>query len=340
MKKWFILALVLVLVFTLCACGSSGAQTGGSATQTQTAAKPADQPITLRFGHAGSESHFLHVGATAFKEKIEELSGGQITVDIYPSSTLGTLREMTEGVQSGDLDMCVAISTVVEAFVPEVGVFDLPFLIDSYDHADRVMHGEVGEYLNEKVEENGFINLSWWEVGFRNMIFKDEAQTIDDLAGKQIRIMSSETFAKMMKALNLNPVTIDNSELYTSLQQGAVDGAENGYSEFVDYSLYEVTSYLYHTDHVYSPMCFLFSPATWEKLTEEQQAWVREAAETATAAAVADSRGKVDTCIQTLKEKGMTIVEFDRTDLKERCASVYADYPQYNEIVSIIDSLK
>lgn len=341
MKKRMI-AILLMLVMTagcLYGCGNSASSNGtGPETQSDTG-KEDKQPaeITLKFGHAASESHFLHVGATAFKEELERLSGGTMTVDIYPNGTLGTLREMVEGVQNGDVDMCVAISTVVESFVPEMAVFDLPFLVDDLDHADRIMHSELTEYLDEKLEENGLINLGWWEIGFRSMVFKQEAASIDDLAGLRIRIMSSETFEKMMKALNLNPVVVDNSELYTALQQGAVDGAENGYSEFVDYSMYEVTDYLYQTQHVYSPMCCMISPAVWNSLTPEQQEWVRQAADVATEAAVAESRAKVDVCMDTLVEKGMTVVEFDRAELKERCAGVYADYPQFDEMVEIID---
>ena len=340
-KRIFAIVLILALVAAcLCGCGNSGSSAPETQNTTATDAEATAKTINLKFGHAASESHFLHVGATVFKEKLEELSNGTMTVDIYPNGTLGTLREMVEGVQNGDIDMCVAISTVVESFCPEVAGFDLPFLVDDLDHADRIMNSELTEYLDEKLEENGLINLGWWEVGFRSMIFKQEASSIDDLAGLQIRIMSSETFEKMMKALGLNPVVIDNSELYTALQQGAVDGAENGYSEFVDYSMYEVTNYLYQTRHVYSPMCCMISPAVWESLTEEQQAWVQQAADAATAAAVADSRAKVDVCIETLIEKGMTVVEFDREDLKNRCASVYAEYPQFDEMVEIINSYR
>ena len=114
-KRIFAIVLILALVAAcLCGCGNSGSSAPETQNTTATDAEATAKTINLKFGHAASESHFLHVGATVFKEKLEELSNGTMTVDIYPNGTLGTLREMVEGVQNGDIDMCVAISTVVE----------------------------------------------------------------------------------------------------------------------------------------------------------------------------------------------------------------------------------
>lgn len=360
MKKLIGLLLLAAMLLSLAACGGSKADTkqdapaaekpaaadaddaaeAEKADEAEAASSEPTEVISLKFGHATSESHFFHVGATAAKEKLEELSGGTMTLDIYPNSTLGTIREMVEGVQNGDIDMCVSISTVVENFCPELAVFSLPFLIDDYDHADRVLHSELTEYLDEKMAESGLINLGWWEIGFRSMLFKGDVDSFDDLAGKKIRIMSSDVFEKMMTAMNMNPVVVDNSELYTSLQQNAVDGAENGYNELVDYALYEVTDVLLQTKHVYSPVCCLISPATWDKLTEEQQGWLQEAIDVGTEASIADSRQKVDECVQTLMDKGLTEVEVDRAELKEMCASVYDAYPELADLVAMVDACR
>ncbi len=329
MKKRFLSILLCVaMLMTVTACG-------GSPSSPQTPA--AGNTISLKFGHATSETHFFHVGATAAKEKLEELSGGTMTLDIYPNSTLGTIREMVEGVQNGDIDMCLSISTVIENFCPEMAVFSLPFLVDDYAHADRIMESELADYLDGKMADAGLINLGWWEIGFRSMLFKGDVTSFDDLAGKKIRIMSSDVFEKMMNALGLNPVVVDNSELYTSLSQNAVDGAENGYNELVDYALYEVTDTFLQTKHVYSPVCCLISPATWNALTSEQQAWLSEAIDVGTKASIVASREKVDECVQTLLDNGLTEVEVDREQLKERCASVYEAYPELADLVAMVD---
>ena len=332
MKRFLSILLSVAMMMAMTACGGTTSTTGANGSN--------GDVISLKFGHATSESHFFHVGATAAKEKLEELSGGTMTLDIYPNSTLGTIREMVEGVQNGDIDMCLSISTVIENFCPEMAVFSLPFLVDDYDHADRIMESELADYLDEKMAEVGLMNLGWWEIGFRSMLFKGDGESFDDLQGKKIRIMSSDVFEKTMEALGLNPIVVDNSELYTSLSQNAVDGAENGYNELVDYALYEVTDVLLQTKHVYSPVCCLISPATWDKLTSEQQAWLSEAIDVGTEASIAASREMGEECVQILLDNGITEVPVDREELKERCASVYDAYPELADMVAMVDNCR
>lgn len=338
----FAFALVLAMLFTLCACGSGGnAGNAGNAGSAGSADNNGQQAaITLRFAHTGAEDNYFNIAALAFKEEVEKRSGGTIKIEVFPNGQLGTLGEAVEGVQSGDIDLTVATTTTVESFCSDLAVFDLPFLVESYEQIDAALAGDVGEYLNEKIEENGLINLGWWEIGFRNLTCNTKADDIDDLAGLQIRIMSSEIFEKMIKALGMNPVTIDYSELYTALQQGAADGQENGYNQIVESSLYEVQKYVYETKHVYNPACFLIAPSTWNSLTEEQQKIIRESAEVANATCLEVNRETDQENRELCIEKGMEILDLDHDELRERCADIYDEYPQFADLVEKIDSYK
>lgn len=301
----------------------------------------ADASVTLKLAHADNETSIFHQGATAFKEKVEELSGGNMTVDIFPNGQLGTLADAAAGIQMGTLDIAPVSSTVLANFAPSIAVYDLPFIIENYEHAYKTLDGEVGEALAAELEANGMLCKGWWTMGFRNTTTSKDVESIDDLKGLKIRTQNSEVQMAIFSALGVDPTPMDFSELFTALQQGTVDGQENPYVNILQSNIYEVNDTIVETEHVFQVAGFLVSPKTYEGLTEEQQKIIDEAGAYATEverkACETDNETAKDTLID---EHGMKLVTLDKAELQERTADVYNDYPDLKDLADKVKAAK
>lgn len=302
-----------------------------------TSASAAD--ITLKLAHADAEDSIFDQGAVAFKEKLEELSGGTIAVELYKNGTLGSIAEVAEAIQIGTVDVSPIVTTTLANFVPELNVFDMPFLMDDYQMAYDCLDGSVGEELAAALEASNFNVGGWWVMGFRNTTASKPIESAADFAGMKIRTQSSDIQMAIFNSLGANATAISFSEMYTALQQNTVDGQENPYVNILQSNIFEVNDYLIETEHVFQVAALLIAPSTYASLTEEQQGWVDEAAAYATeverTACETDNETAKDTLIN---EKGMTFIELDKAELREATASVYDEYSEYADMVAEIQS--
>lgn len=349
MKRNFksIMAIILggamVLGASGCASNNSSnaavpAASSSAATDTQ---KASGETVTLKFAHADSDTSVFNQGATAFKEKLEELSSGQVKVEIYGNGQLGTLSDYAQGIQMGTIDVAPVSATVLANFAPSISVFDLPFLIETEQQAYNALDGEVGADLAAELETNKMLCKGWWTLGYRNVTASKEIQSVEDLKGLRIRTQNSEIHMKIFKALGVDATPMDFSELFTALQQGTVDGQENPYSNILNNNIFEVNNMLVDTGHVYQVAGMLFSPSTWDKLSSEQQAWVDEASAYATGierTACTDNNNSAKESL--IKEHGMKFVELDKAQLQAATASVYDEYPDLKELADKVKSYK
>lgn len=280
----------------LAACGGGGDNTGGES-------KPADDPpkeedtekeadagdeaagdfeeMTIAIGHATADTddgHY-HQGALFLKDKIEEATGGKVTIEIHPNAVLGGEREMIEALQLGTLDMVLTSSGPVGNFASKSNAFDFPFLFRDHAHAYAVLDGELGEEVNEQLEEVGIKVLAWAENGFRN-ITNDVRPIVnpEDLAGIKIRTMENQVHMAAFEAYGASPTPMAFNELFTSLQQGVVDGEENPLGVIMPNKFYEVQKYLTLSSHVYSPAPLLIAKAKFDSFSPELQEIFMDAA--------------------------------------------------------------
>jgi tripartite ATP-independent transporter DctP family solute receptor len=272
---------------------------------------------------------------------VEKRTNGDVIIQIFPTGQLGSLREMLEGVQMGNLDFAVAVSSFVATFCSDVFIFDLPALFDNNEHAYRALDGTLGDHLKAKLEASGIIGLGWFQHGFRNVTSSKDVKTIADLKGQRIRIMPSNIFRDMFLALGADPVPMNWEELFTALQQGTVDGEENPYTEVFDAKFYEVQKYLVETEHVFSVALLAMSPITMKKLTPAQQAAINEAAKIAVAEERIFAQKRVENVKKALvEEHGMQFRALDKKALREKVKSVYDKYPEYNKLIEIVNSYR
>ena len=236
-------------------------------------------PITLKLGHIAEPENPYGQGADHFAKLVKERSNGSIIIQVYPSSQLGNQRDLVEGLTFGTVDMTLTGTAVLGNFIPEVSIFDLPFLFRDVQHAYKALD-TVGMELCKKGEPRGLITLAIWENGVRHMtnnvrpIVKPE-----DMKGLKFRVMEQPVYIEMMKALGASPTPMAMSELYTALQKGVIDGQENPLAHIATKRFYEVQKFLSLSGHTYAPEPVLISALAWNKLSADQKALLRKAAE-------------------------------------------------------------
>lgn len=299
--------------------------------------------LKISAAHADSESSVFHKAMLKFKAEVEANSGGEIAVDVFPNGQLGSIREMVEGIQMGTIDVATAASSVLANFSPKVGVYDLPFLLDGYEHAYRTLDGAVGAELNADLAANNIKVLGWWPLGFRNMTTngKKEIHTVDDLQGIRIRVMASKIYQEMFRPLGIDPVPMGWGEVFTALQQGVVDGQENPYINILDANIFEVNNTIVVTQHTFSPAGLLMSGTLFESLTDAQKKVVTDAAKAATEVARQECEARNAHAKEVLEtEKGMKIIAMDKAPLREKTKGVYEAHPEFAELVEMINKAR
>lgn len=272
-KKSKFFSLVMASVLFLGACG--GQDNAGEAVPT---AEAEGEKQTLRVSIGVNNEHPEYEGIEKFKELVESKTD-DFEVELYHSGQIADDRSAIEMLQLGSLDITVPSTSPLVNFVPEFGVFDLPFTIPNEEVADELLDGEFGDKMLAKVEEQNLVGLAWWENGFRNLTNDVRpVASIEDVKGLKIRTMENAIHLDAWKALGANPTPMAFTELFTAMQQGTVDGQENPYPT-IDLSQYaEVQEHVSNTSHVYTPFIFLFSKQIWDGLTPEQQEILRESA--------------------------------------------------------------
>jgi len=238
---------------------------------------------SLKLAHGLPTGHPVHKGMVRMAELLAQKSGGKLAIEIYPSQQLGTERECLELLQIGSLSMTKVSSSVLENFAPKMKVFGLPYLFRDREHAYHVFDGEVGRELLLESQNFWLRGLAYFDAGLRSFYTKTQpVRTPDDLKGLKIRVQESPVAMGLVSSLGASPTPISYGELYTALQQGIVDGAENNPPSFYTSHHYEVCKYYSLNEHTNVPDVLLISTFAWKRLTPQEQQWLQEAADEAT----------------------------------------------------------
>ncbi|WBU55340.1 TRAP transporter substrate-binding protein [Paracoccus sp. SCSIO 75233] len=286
----------------------------------------AEQSVTI--GHTQSATSHYGVGAEAFFDTLEELSGGAWTGEQAAAGALGGERDMIEGLQIGSLDLVISSTGPLGNFVPETYALDLPFLFRDYDHARAVLDGEIGQELLAKIGENDLVGLAWSENGFRHVTnSKRPVRTPADLEGLKLRTMENRVHMEAFAQMGAEPTPMAFPELFTALQQGVVDGQENPVTVISASNFWEVQNHASLTGHVYSPAVILASPILWDSLSDEEKGWFSEAAAASAAATRAEVSRLEEEGIALMRENGMEVVEdIDKAPFAELAQNAYDIY--------------
>lgn len=283
----------------------------------------------LRLSHGLDVTHPVHKAMVFMGNRLKEYSGGTLLMQIYSGNQLGSERESLELLQIGSLAMTKVSANTLEGFVPEFRLFNLPYIFTGDDHRFRVLESELGKSLLLKGVPNRFMGLCYYDAGSRSFYTKKTlVKGPEDLKGLKIRVMGSPTAIEMVNTMGGSATPISWGELYTALQQGIVDGAENNPPSFYTSRHYEVCKFYSLDEHTSVPDVLVMSTAVWNGLSEEQKQWVRQAADESADYQKILWQEATEEALRELKANGVTIDRPDKSLFQSEVAVLYKKYEQ------------
>ncbi|MGH6903417.1 MAG: TRAP transporter substrate-binding protein, partial [Geminicoccaceae bacterium] len=291
----------------------------------------ADQ--TLRFAHMWPPDSGWGQAAQKFADLVQERTGGRYEVKVFPQGQLGNERELEEGLQIGNLDFTFGGPGVLTNFDPLIGVFDLPFLFESYEQANEVMDGPIGAEAFDSLRENAGIRvLASGAQGFRYVLTKDKPiGAISDIEGLKIRVPEAETFLEAFRLIGANPVPIPWGETYTGMQTGVVDGLEGVPEVLQNFKMYEVGKNVARTGHVLATLQLLVSEQIYQGLPDDVKQIVDDAAREAWhAQREAAQAGNVE-AEATLEQLGVVFTDPPVAPFQEAVRPYWDEWGQRND---------
>ncbi|MCS2608647.1 TRAP transporter substrate-binding protein [Halomonas dongshanensis] len=302
----------------------------------------AEQTINLKLAYA-QNSQPVKDALNLFGELVEEKSNGSVTVSYFPDSQLGGESELVELLQAGAIDMTKVSGGLMGSFSPLYDVFSMPYLFDDEEHFYRVMNdSDIMESIYRSTEDQGFVGVGWYDSGQRNFYTTNAPiERVEDLAGKKIRVMQSQTAIDTMRLLGASPVIMAQEEVYTALQQGVLDGAENNEFALTTARHGEVVDFYTLDGHTRIPDIILISNRALNGLSDDQREAVMEAIEASTESQVAQWREAIANARTQIQEDfGVTIVEVDIAPFQEAVQPIYETLESTPEEYAIYQQIK
>lgn len=233
----------------------------------------------LKLSHNHPKDHPVHKAMQIMAKRAEELSGGEIRIRLYPNAELGTQRESLELVQKGTLALAKSNAAELEAFNKSFSVFNYPYLFKDRDHYYRVLLSDTGKEILESSKDKGFIGMAYYDAGSRSFYAKKPINSPDDLKGMKVRVQPSPSAIEMIRLLGGSATPLDFGELYSALQQGLVDAAENNPSALTLNRHGEVAKFFSFDEHTIVPDILVISTQVWERLSDKSKQALQQAAD-------------------------------------------------------------
>jgi len=285
--------------------------------------KKNNETKVLNLAHNLPQSHPVHKGILTFQKALDEKSGGKLKIKIFPDGQLGSEREALELLQIGSVAITKVSAAIVSNFVPDYNVLSIPYIFRDKEHYFNVLEGDIGKSLLEKGSKYWLRGLCFYDAGSRSFYTKEKAiRTPEDLKGLKIRVMNNQTSINMVNTLGGSATPMAYGELYTAIQQGVVDGAENNPPSFVSSNHFEVSKYYTLDEHSSIPDVLLIGTKSWEKLSEQEKKWLQEAADESAQAQKKFWAESVKTSMQKLKEAGVEVIRPEKSLFADKSKSV------------------
>ena len=351
MKK----SLILIILSVLCLSAFTGCGNKAPADKTESESsqkaesgekgKTAEAEVTLEFGHIQNPGHALAVAPEEFKEMVEEKSGGRVAVNIYPSSQLGSAREMMEQVTMGTLDMtcCDTADWAAALNIPELAVFNMPFLTKDLETQAELIRTIVSEEVPKMLEGSGVHLLMTYSNGIRQPLLKTKPITcLEDIKGLKMRTAETPLYVNLWNCLGASTVTSAWSEAYTLLQQGVADAVEADATGLVNQNLQEQGKYLSKIGHLGAIYCVFINEEKWNSIPEDLQKIISECALESQEKQLASRQESDSEAEKIMVEAGVEINEIspeERERMKEACQPIYDEYEHDYNLGELIERM-
>jgi len=282
---------------------------------------------TIRVSNGINQDHPVGNGVAKMTACLNQRSGGKLKLQAFWGGALGSDLPATQALRSGTLEMVITSSSPLVGIVPELGVFDLPFLFANEAEADKILDGDLGAFMTSKMPAVNLINLAWWENGFRNLTNSRKPVTKwEDFSGVKVRVMQNNIFLDTFRTLGANAVPMAFGEVFTALETKAIDGQENPFVTIDTSKLYEVQKFLSVTRHAYTPFMVLYSKPLWDRLSKDEQSALQACAVEGRDEQRKVSRALSEKSLANLKARGMVVNDIDpkeRQRMFEKAKTVY-----------------
>lgn len=297
---------------------------------------------TFYLAHGLPQTHPVHKGILVFQEAINKKSNGALKVKIFPDGQLGSEREVLELLQIGSIAITKVSAATLSNFVPEYHVLGIPYLFRDKSHQFNVLEGDVGKSILEKGSRFWLRGLCYYDAGSRSFYTSEKPiRTPEDLKGLKIRVMNNQMSINMVNALGGSATPMAYGELYTAIQQGVVDGAENNPPSFVSSNHYEISKYYTLDQHSSVPDVLVIGTKFWNKLSEQEKVWVQEAANESSQAQKVFWSNSVEASMKKVKEAGVEVIIPEKKLFADETESVLEGFiKEYPEMVELVNQIK
>jgi len=305
--------------------------------------RTSDGVKVLKLAHGLEQTHPVHIAMEFMKKRVEELSGGKLSVDIYSGGALGSETKCIEQLKNGSLDMTKASTAQIGTFVPQLHALTLAYIYRDSAHYWNVLDSQVGAKFLGFMNNEGLVGLCYYDAGARCFYTtKKPIRVPSDLEGMKIRVMNSRADMDMISAFGASPTSISAGETYTSLAQGVVDGAENNLPTYYTSAHYEVCKYFTFDEHTRIPDVPIVGKKTWNSLSVEHQKILRQAAEESSKFQRKLWKQKTDEAREALSKKNVEFIEVDKSLFRLKASSIYKklEGTNMNSLVEEIRNVK
>ena len=271
------------------------------------------QERTIRWGHLNNTDHPVSFGVQKFAEVLAAKSGGKLKIREFAASQLGNEMQQQSAVRGGTQEILSASTTSLAGVVKDLGLFDFPFTVSTFEQAEALAQGVFGKAMLELLPEKELIGLGYWGLGFRNATNSSRPiAKVEDFSGLKLRVIPNPVYLETFKALKANPVPMAFGELYTALENKTVDGQENPYSVILSNKFYEVQKYVSATNHTFTQNVIIVSKKFWDGLSPEEQKMLRDSFAETREYQRDQTKLAADKALGELKAKGMQFNEIAR----------------------------
>ncbi|WP_034042970.1 TRAP transporter substrate-binding protein [Wocania ichthyoenteri] len=301
-----------------------------------------EEKKVLYLGHTLPQTHPVHKGILEFQKALTKKSGGTLEIRIFPDAQLGSEREVLELLQIGSVAATKVSAATLSNFVPEYHILGIPYLFRSKQHQFDVLEGDIGKSILEKGSKFWLRGLCYYDAGSRSFYTSEKAiRTPEDLEGLKIRVMNNQMAINMVNSMGGSATPISYGELYTAIQQGVVDGAENNPPSFVSSNHYEISKYYTLDQHSSVPDVLVIGTKFWKKLSEEERVWVQEAADESSQAQKVFWNESVEESMNIAKKAGVEVIIPEKSLFAEKSKSVVEEFiKEFPEMATIVTQIK
>lgn len=353
MKRFFAATLAL-MILSLTACGgSAGSGSGSSSGSAGTSAPSTDEPggdgewgeaentwLSCISSNLLDGEHPFYQAQVFFDQCLREETNNKYGLDIYVGGQLGSDSEMVEGCLNGTYEFVLNSSGLFANISEDFNIFDLPYLFSSNEHAYAVMDGEIGQNALKSLENYGMVGLAYGESGFRNITSSFQINGPEDMKGMKLRTMDVPMHIEFFNLVGANATPMAMTEVFTSLQQGTIDGHENLSMGILSNRIYEVNPFVTVSEHIYTPIVYAMNADYFNSLPQEDQDAIRRAAVRSVEMQRPDAQRQNEKALEIMEQDyGVTISRVDKTPFMEVADAMYANHPEYSDLVSQIRAM-